>query len=438
MKIGTYQTPFFSTYTLDQFISNRIMKNRKAEDIYVVDLMVKHKETATIKKERLILFFLNSSFLSTVFIQFFLETSLYLILRPIIYVVFALTLLLVINSKSNLNSNSFLSLYSVFIYFTILFALLISFFKSEFPTSTILAFLLPYFIIYLGFKINISEKQLSKMILHYMNLVTLLGLFILFHYGNGFHITEQYFFSSKNQVGPLIGSVALLALITLLNKNNNKISINKVWLFVLFVVNFSSIIVIRNRSGLVALGVCLVVFLLSKIKIKKRFNKTILLTPIMLLVLGISVSSNILSPIYDVIYRTLFMNYNVSDLNSLSANRTDTYGSVLQFLKVSPFFGEQLVNSDIFETPHNYLLNLWLRFGIFGMLPITIFYIALWVFVLFQTVVVKKFDISFYLILFALVISFFEYSFPFGPLTTVTVTWFLFGHYLKKTGVSSS
>lgn len=266
-----------------------------------------------------------------------------------------------------------------------------------------------------------------------MILVTLLGLFVIFIFGNGFTITDQYYFSSKNQVGPFIASVTLISSLLLLNGNRiGDFLVRKKWLLIIFFVNFSTLLALRNRSGLVAIGVCLLVFMISKNVIRTKYNKkSLLMFPFMVVVMFLIIVTGIGKPVYDVVYSSLFQNYDVTDLNSLSANRFDVYVDVWNFLKISPYLGEVSAFSGITEIPHNYLLNIGLNYGVFGMLPLIIFYIYVWGYVLGSLLIKRRFDLSLYLLLFMLIISLFEYTYPYGPMTTVSLTWILLGNNLK-------
>lgn len=394
------------------------------------DLNIKYGKT--IKKDNLVLWVLTLSILSTVGIQFFLESSLYSLLRMALYILFGMALLSVNISYSRDKRSPYLNYYFVILYLSLMFCLIISPFKGEIVLDPFLQIAFPLVVLIIGFKNNLSKKQINNLVLKYMILVTILGLFVIFFYGSGFQITTHYFFASKNQVGPFIGSVAVMSVILLLSKSNG-IKVNTFFLIALFIINLTSLLVIRNRSGLVALGICLIVFFISRIKIKKRFKKSVfLLVPLYLLTFTIILQTNLLSPIFNLIEQSFFLNYNPSSLNSASSGRTDVYLNVLKFLDTSPFFGELQDSSNIIDIPHNFLLYLWLRFGILGMLPVTVFYISLWVYVFVKTVFYKTTDISLYLLLFMLVISMFEYSYPFSPLTTVSFTWFLLGYYLSN------
>ena len=371
------------------------------------------------------------SILATVFVQFFIESGSYSVLRMALYMLFLFAFLLIVVFRKTERSNSFIKVYLVAIYLATIVSFLIGLYTNQMKLATLIAFVLPVLLIQMGYSSGFSKNQMNGLILKYMILVSLLGLFVIFKYGSGFQITSQYFFSSKNQVGPFIASTVMMSLISILERTS--LNLKKKVLIPIFAINFSTLLVLRNRSGLVAFGVCLLVYFVSNLKFKRKFKKEVLLTPILMLVgIPILIKSKVLLLISNLLNQSFLKNYNVSDLNSLSAGRFDIYINVMEYIKTSPFFGEIAVESAISETPHNFLLNLWLNYGVFGMLPITIFYIYTWIFILRRIIIKKEVDVSLYLILFMLVISLFEYTYPFSPLTTVSLSWFLLGSYLNE------
>jgi O-antigen ligase len=387
------------------------------------------------KKNNLILILLNFSFLSTVLVQFFLKTEYYSLIRITLYLLFLVTFFLVITySKINLIKNWFLNFYLITIYLSSILLLIISIYKSELMIGELIIFSLPIFILYIGYTCKIGGDQLSKLVLRYMLLVTVFGLFVIFNYGKGFTITDQYFFSSKNQAGPFIASVIMMSLLLLLErKENYNLFLRRKFLLIVILINIGSLLALRNRSGIIALGFCFLVFLISKISLKKKIKKELLLIPIIILIiLPLIFKLNLLNYIFNAISQSMFNNYHVTDLYSVSAGRLDVYIKALEYLKISPLFGELWISSGMSETPHNFLLYLWVQYGVLGMLPITVFYIFLWIYVLVKIIIFKEFDVGLYLILFMLVISIFEYTYPFSPLTTVSLSWFFLGYYLRN------
>lgn len=396
-------------------------------------MLITSKPRRGIKKERIALFMIKLSVLLTVISQFFIESGYYQIVRLFLYIAFAGGFLSIFAVNPTIKKERFVILYLGVVYATIISSLFASLFNGGLIISPLIEVTLPFFLLLIGYQSTIESKELGKLIFKYMILVTLLGLFVIFIFGNGFTITDQYYFSSKNQVGPFIASATLISSLLLLNGNRiGDFLVRKNWLLIIFFVNFSTLLALRNRSGLVAIGVCLLVFMISKNGIRTKYNKKSLLKfPFMVVVMFLIIVTGIGKPVYDVVYSSLFQNYDVTDLNSLSANRFDVYVDVWNFLKISPYLGEVSAFSGITEIPHNYLLNIGLNYGVFGMLPLIIFYIYVWGYVLGSLLIKRRFDLSLYLLLFMLIISLFEYTYPYGPMTTVSLTWILLGNNLK-------
>lgn len=377
-------------------------------------------------------FLLVISILMTVIIQFLIGTSLYPIIRLFIYVLFAVTFFVNI-PRISISKSKFLNIYFVIVFFTLIHSLIIKIINNEISIDPFVQVTLPLFLVLLGNKNTLSKQGMSKLLLYYLISVTFLGLFVIFKYGDGFQISGVYFFDSKNQVGPFIASVAMITMLSLFNNSmRSYLNINKSVVLVIFIINILSLLVLRNRAGILALFVCLFILWVSKVRFFKEIKKrTIINYIITIFLIILIIQLGILNPFFEMVYNSFFLNYSMEDLNSLSANRTDIYLSVLHFLKISPFFGELMMSSFIQGTPHNYILNLWLKYGIIGMLPATTFYFFLWFFALYR-ILRKEFNISNYLLLFMLVLSLFEPTYPFAPLTTVSLTWFLLGNSLRQ------
>lgn len=365
----------------------------------------------------------------TVIMQFFLETPYYSLARLVLYGIFFSSVAFQL-PHIKIKKNKFLTIYLTLTFLAIFNELLIFLFTGTNSLELVIHVSLSFVLLFLGYNISISSKQKDKIVAIYIIVTTILGLFVIFFYGDGFNISQQYFLSSKNQVGPFISSSSLICLFSLLiNQQKDTLLSNKFFLITMFFINFATLLSIRNRAGIVSLIMCLCVYFLFKAKIIMK-GKTFIIFPIVLLLMGGILYSGIITPVINYVYDSLFLNYDVTDINSLSANRTDTYGRVIEFVKEFPFFGELSYFSDI-ATPHNYLLNILRKYGIFGMLPLLVLYFYIWLFVIKTIVLDKKYDISLYLMLFMLVISLFEYTYPYSPLTTVSLTWFLLGYYLN-------
>lgn len=394
--------------------------------------MGKKSKKSYVKTNSLLLLMVQLTVILPVIQQFFLKTNLYSFFRFGLYITAAITFFVVLLKRKSIGKSSFLSFYCLMIYISGIFLLQVSLYTGNLEVGRLLEFSMPFMILLIGYKSKLSKSDLNKTIQLYMWLVTILGLYIIFFYGNGFEITEQYFFGNKNQVGPFIASVSLLSFMSLAEYENNAGLFKKATLAILFILNTSVLLTLRNRSGLVALALCLTVYFISKIKYKKIKVKWLLYSFFLFVSVSVLMRLGAFDKINSMIYQSFFLNYDTTNIDSLSAGRTAVFGDVLGFLITFPFFGEITTNSNINGIPHNYLLNLWLNYGVIGSLPMTIFYFYLWFKVSWQTIFKKNKDVSIYIFLLMLTISLFEFTFPFGPLTTVSFAWFLMGHNLSK------
>ena len=102
---------------------------------------------------------------------------------------------------------------------------------------------------------------------------------------------------------------------------------------------------------------------------------------LLLIVLLLLFVFGVFNGLIDFVWKSMTLNYDVTDMQSLSAGRTDVYKmALLVCFRISPIFGE--IGSDVIfdRTPHNYILNNWVRYGVVGSMPLVIFYLYSMVF----------------------------------------------------------
>ena len=68
--------------------------------------------------------------------------------------------------------------------------------------------LIPFGILICSLYTSFNKNQLSRLLVWYAILVAVLGLYSIFHYGEGFLITQLNMVPSKNQIGPMLGIAA--------------------------------------------------------------------------------------------------------------------------------------------------------------------------------------------------------------------------------------
>lgn len=389
-----------------------------------------HKNSSK-NKLKISSFIILMGLVSTVIVQFFISTPYYSLARLSLYGIFLMGTLMYL-PFFKFKKDYFILVYSILMFLVLTNGLLVNLLTDKNTLNIVLQPVFSFVILMLGYNIKVPKKFIKKTLKLYVIITTLLGIFIIFFLGEGLSITQTYFLGSKNQVGPFIAMCCLGCLHSFSKKNKEKmLFFNRKILMILFIVNFAVLLTIRNRSGVVAFLGSILFYLVSKIDFTLKKEK-IVFFPIIILLIGVILYSSILTPIFDYIYDALFLNYEITDINSLSAGRIDTYMDAFNFIKKYPLFGELRVSSGITIAPHNYLLNILTQFGIIGMFPLVGLYIFIWIYIIKKIIIDKEEELSIYLLLLLLIISLFEPTYPYSPVTTVSLTWFLLGYYLNS------
>ncbi|MCM3617921.1 O-antigen ligase family protein [Sutcliffiella horikoshii] len=298
-----------------------------------------------------------------------------------------------------------------------------------------LELLIPFGLLVCSINTDFNRKQLSGFLIWYIVLALVMGLSSIFYYGEGFTIKELYSVPSKNQIGPILGISTVIIGIWILNKNQLEFKFNSLFFKLsLFFLLLSTILVIRNRASLIAIIITLLFYLIREYKFKLTVGR-VLLGPFLVIATILLFYYGTFNGLLDVFWKSITLNYDVNNLNSLSAGRTEVYALSIQFIMQNPFLGE-LTSIQPFQytTPHNYILNKWVQYGIVGSLPYIIFYCFLWVYSIRGILIVKSlFSLAHWVLFFSLIVSIFEYTYPYGPGVSQLLVWFLLGQYLKET-----
>lgn len=287
--------------------------------------------------------------------------------------------------------------------------------------------LVPFGIYISSYTTEFTEEEVKKILMWYIVLTLILGFSSIFYYGEGFNITQQYFLSSKNQIGPMIGYGGFISFYIGFYTKDKPMKIS------MFLSGLSSVIllsVIRNRTGLLML---LVLFLLLFYKNKKeeigtkKYYVSILIFLVFLFILFLLDVHKLL---YNWFEQAFFLNYTVGDLDSISAGRWDVYTQSLSFIGEYPWLGELSKNYFLSGTPHNYLLYNWVKYGLVFTIPMSVFYIYLWRYSLlglFKENMGNFLSLANWLLLYSLLISLLEYTYPYTPGSAQLIVWFVLG-----------
>lgn len=360
------------------------------------------------------------------------KDTLYSEIRIALYLFFGI---IVTVSVLNLPKYFRINFIRYFLYTIITSSLLYFIFISFGYSVNLTELLIPFGIIIASISSLFSRQGLKKFIFIYIFLSAILSVSNVLFYVGGFEIIQTYQVPLKNQLGPIIG-VSLVILSDWIINYNNRFYKNSKYLIImfisLFVIQFLSLLVIRNRASILGLILIICLMLIFNNTYRLTYKKIIYYASFLILFI-IFLISGTFNDGFAYVWSALTMNYDVTDIDSVSAGRTDVYWESLNYILEQPFIGElSHQSSGITATPHNYLINKVLAYGILGSLPLILFYVYLWVFTvkgLFKNK--KNIPVVFWALLFSLIVSQFEYTYPFGPGVSQVMMWFLLGQYLR-------
>ena len=255
----------------------------------------------------------------------------------------------------------------------------------------------------------------------YILLGTLSALSYVLVFGFGIH--EQYLVDYKNQLAPLFSVLVLLAVSHTINSSRYKILMSLCALLLIVVIG-----ILRARTVLIAASSCVMLYLFLSQKIS---------TKVKLLVTGFVIAFIVSN--MDLILEIFISGKQGTDLNSISSGRVSRISDGLEFLSkdnnllTGSLWGEQYDKGIV----HVFLLNLWIEYGIILSFPIALFY-----FVFLGRVISQSFKrgdgfggrdrVMPIIILLLFIVSFNEYSYPFSPVSSVFLSYLLYGVDLRK------
>lgn len=359
-------------------------------------------------------------------------------IRLVLYLVFALLSVLGAKRITAMKIPIFIKLYIGVVVVSAIELIFFQLLRWRATIDDITEILIPLGILIGSYTISFDDVELDLVLDVYSIIATAMGLLIVLYYGGGFVIRETYLTGiSKNQTGPILGIACIIAfsrMVSLWDIGSIKKRKGIIISAIVFIVSLSSMFVLRNRSGL--LGLLFVIPLIALWgKKKMKLGRLILILIAILLLIVLQLAYGIINPLLDILYRSFVLNYDINDVNSLSAGRVDVYGRALDFTASYPIFGELNTVDRFFGRAHNYILNKWVRYGIIGSLPMIILYISLFAFdarLLLSRIRTSKSVLAGWLLLFGLIISTFEYTYPYGPGVSQIVVWFMIGQVIRK------
>lgn len=272
-------------------------------------------------------------------------------------------------------------------------------------------------ILIIGLNIDVNEKQFKRLVSAFVVFYTLSALSIVFTYASGFVIQDQYLAVPKNQLAPVYG-VAFIIAIYFAFKGKG---VNKFLYYTLAGLLMASLLVIRGRAVIVAVFVTSFIFMFYYVR---NMKYRIVIIVVILAVLPF---------IGQFVYDALFLNYDVTDLDSLSTGRMERNTMGLVFIMENLLFGE-LFNQFRGNTIHNYILISLVSYGLLlGSLLLTVYF--KYIFTVIRGIKNNSFgyyEIGPLVMVVLLIVSLFEYTYPYAPGSAVFFPFLLMGQYLKS------
>ena len=359
-------------------------------------------------------------------------------IRIVLYIIFGMISISVLRKFSLHRSPILIKLFIITIILTTIEILCFKLFGWNVGFSEILELLVPFGILISSYMLSLDPKEAKLLIGAYVFLSTVMGVSLIFYYGQGFIIMEQYLKVSKNQTGPILAISCTILVYQLLNESSftTKKLVSFFSKFLILGLSFMVLLVIRNRSGILGFLILAILMIINKAT-KRILLRNLMIVTVLFLLIFIMIISGLLTSLLEPLVKAFILNYDISDLDSLSAGRTSVYFEALQFLLNYPIFGKLSTNQTISKIPHNYVLNKWVEYGLIGSIPFVMFYIYLWSFAIRRLFYQKKIksnnpNPALWLLLLGLIISIFEYTYPYGPGVSQIMVWFCLGIILRS------
>ena len=277
---------------------------------------------------------------------------------------------------------------------------------------------LAFVMLMIGLNIALTEKQFNKIIFLYILFYTVASLSLVYTYASGFLIYEQYLPIPKNQLAPAFGIACMSSLYFGFKKNRK---LEKLFYFLSFGLLFASLLVIRGRAAIVSILVATIVFIFFYLRNRKYKIITAIAAVLLLPFIG------------QYIYDALFLNYDLSDIDSFTTGRYERMMEGFNYFRNYTLTGQ--LGNPIYtgKTIHNYILINLVNYGIL----ISVLLLSIY----FQYIVeifkaIKKNTFQYYeigplVMMIIFIVSLFEYTYPYAPGSAIFFPFFLMGQFLR-------
>jgi len=339
----------------------------------------------------------------------------YELFRTVIYLVFGILLILSLLKLKSLNVSSFIRKCFLLLFCQLIVFLFLQLLEFRLNWFDLVEVAIPLSIMIIGLSLNFSEKEIVRISVIFIFLTLLISAWQIYYYQGDFLIHQYYTIPIKNSIGPfLVISLGIIFYLFLfMPKRENEKKIKRLAMFLLtFIIGFYFALIIRSRSALLAL-LLFVIFLF----IKKRDYRLLAGLVSLIIILALSSNINIINSAINPIVKAFTLNFDIYDIESISSGRYSVYKEAIEVIKEYPLWGTSKNHILFYGMPHNYLLNKLLLYGFVGSVFFLIIYLIIAWTILKGTIVSRPNvkNIGLFIFIIPLIISFFEYSYPFGP-----------------------
>jgi len=360
------------------------------------------------------------------------KEMLYTEIRTILYIGFGVFSAYSFFNINRISKHLFVKFFFLITIYSFILFVIVNVFNGN--SSIFLELLIPFGILICSLNTTFNKRQVSNLLIWYVILSLILGLSSIVYYGSGLLFTGVYFLPGKNQIGPILGiSTIIIGIYTIDNKQLNLKNKNTLMNAGIFIMLFISLLIIRNRASVVGVIIVMSFAMIYTFDRKITYKKVFLF-----IIISLMIFLGLISGVFDNIINTIIQAiiYNPTgeyDLNSISSGRIEDYRLALEFVKNYPIAGEIEAGFASNIGPHNYVLYKWVAYGVVFSFPIIIFYTYLWFFNFVELLrtPIKHFNFPIWILLFSLIVSLLEYTYPYGPGVSQIVLWFSLGQYIK-------
>lgn len=305
--------------------------------------------------------------------------------------------------------------WGLFFFFFVLLLLFLLGINIDFSSARDLA--LALVVLLVGLNMNLSEQKCTILVKLYIALYAFAALSIVFVFASGFIIHDQYLPVPKNQLAPAFGTAFILSMYYAFWQRGP----NKWFYFIFAVLLFASVLVIRGRAVIFSIFIIAIIFVVYFIR-DKRYRIII-----MLFVFAIAPF------IGQYVYDAMFLNYDVYDVNSIASGRSERNMVGLDFFFDHILFGS-FEDSFVDSIIHNYVLISLVEYGVLlGSVVLCIYFkYILTIIKAIKRNTFQYFEVGPLVMVILIVISFFEYTYPYAPGSSIFFPFFLMGQYLKR------